>query len=134
VYVGGAGSGGTVYAVRESDGLVLWAQSVANGDHSSPAVSNSGVHVSYACEQTWDLAPSNGSTIWHHSTGCSGGGGRTPVLFGGRLYVRDDAGMGPVVLDASTGAVVGTFSAGPAPAFSGARGYFVNGGLEAHDA
>ncbi|MEA2207372.1 MAG: hypothetical protein QOE77_4148, partial [Blastocatellia bacterium] len=39
LYVGGAGSGGTLYAVDESDGSVQWSASVANGDNSSPALS-----------------------------------------------------------------------------------------------
>ena len=34
VYVGGAGSGGTVFAVSATTGTVLWSSSVANGDHS----------------------------------------------------------------------------------------------------
>ena len=43
VYVGGAGSGGTLYAVNETNGQVLWSNPVANGDISSPTVSNDGV-------------------------------------------------------------------------------------------
>ena len=37
VYVGGAGSGGTLYAVRETDGGIIWTASVENGDECSPA-------------------------------------------------------------------------------------------------
>src|ERR1041385_801056 len=43
VYTGGAGSGGTVYAVRENDGHLLWTQAVENGDDSSAAVGGQGV-------------------------------------------------------------------------------------------
>jgi outer membrane protein assembly factor BamB len=49
VYVGGSDSGGTLYAVRESDGAVLWTQPVSNGDNSSPALNATDVFVSYAC-------------------------------------------------------------------------------------
>ena len=45
VYTGGAGSGGTLYAVRESDGHLLWTSFVENGDDSSPAVDATGVYV-----------------------------------------------------------------------------------------
>src|SRR5690349_16003407 len=38
VYTGGAGVGGTVYAVKESDGSLAWTGSVENGDNSSPVV------------------------------------------------------------------------------------------------
>src|SRR5260221_181805 len=49
VYAGGAGSGGTVYAVDQATQTVLWTQSVANGDDSSPVVTSRSVFVSYAC-------------------------------------------------------------------------------------
>ena len=50
VYVGGAGSGGTLYAVSESAGNVLWTASVQNGDNSSPVKASSagGVVTFYA--------------------------------------------------------------------------------------
>lgn len=117
VYVGGAGSGGTLYAVKESDGSLAWTETVMNGDDSSPAVSPTGVYVSYACGQTYDFAPASGAQLWHRSTTCEGGGGRTPVLANGRVYVRDS--MFPAVLDASTGSLLSSFSSlGPAPAVS----------------
>jgi len=128
VYVGGAGSGGTLYAVDETSGTTKWTAQVANGDHSSPAVDAGGVYVSYACEQTYRFA-FDGSLGWHHSTGCAGGGGRTSVVHGGKLYVRDDAGMAPAVLDAATGSQLGTFVGGPAPAFDERHEVTVSGGV-----
>jgi outer membrane protein assembly factor BamB len=134
VFVGGAGSGGTLYAVDEIDGSVVWTAPVENGDESSPAVSHGAVFVSYACEQTYAFAAARGDLLWHHSTGCEGGGGRTPVVYHSRVYVRDDAGFDPVVLNARTGEPVSTFSSGPAPAFRGTRGFFLSsGGLEARN-
>ena len=133
VYTGGAGSGGTVYAVDESSGAVLWTQSVMNGDNSSPAVSGGNVFVSYACEQAYAFTAATGDPVWHHSTYCEGGGGKTPAVYGGRVYVRDNI-LGNTVLDSVTGADVGSFSGGAIPAFSGSTGYFLNGStLEAHD-
>jgi outer membrane protein assembly factor BamB len=136
IYTSGFGNGGTVYAVRETDGALLWTQSVLSGMHSSPAVSDLGVYVSYACEQTYDLLPATGTLLWHHAPSCYGGGGLTPALYGGRLYVRDEAGMDPAILDALTGFPQGSFAAGPIPAFSKGRGFFVHpllGPLEARD-
>jgi outer membrane protein assembly factor BamB len=134
VFVGGAGSGGTLYAVDEADGSVVWTAPVENGDESSPAVSRGGVYVSYACEQTFAFGAAFGNLLWHHSTGCEGGGGRTPVLYRNRLYVRDDAGFAPIVLDAGSGEPVSTFASERAPAFRGTRGFFLSGGgLEARN-
>jgi outer membrane protein assembly factor BamB len=131
VYTGGAGSGGTVYAVNAGTGAVLWTQSVANGDDSSPAVTGTGVFVSYACEQTYRLDPATGARVWLHSTDCEGGGGRTPVIADGGLWIRDDAGKPQTVLNLADGTVRGTFGTGgwtPAPAFVGRTGFFVAGG------
>ncbi len=126
VYTSGAGSGGTLYAIHEATGAIAWQASVMNGDHSTPVVTNSGVYVSYACAQTYDFEPLTGALLWHHATGCEGGGGKTAVLYNGKLYVRDAA-RGNTVLDAGTGANLGTFNASVAPAFSGSTGFFLNG-------
>jgi len=139
VYIGGAGSlsasgSGTLYAVDEQDGTVKWSVLLQNGgDDSSPAVTSTGVFVAFACNQVYDFSPQDGSLIWQHS-GCSGGGGSTPVLFGGRLYVGDSL-TEKLMFDAPTGAVLGTFPAGPPPAFSGSTGFFLSGSiLKARDA
>jgi len=124
VYTGGAGSGGTVYAVNANTGAVLWTRSVANGDHSSPAVTSDGVYVSYACPNVYKLNPANGAVIWHYAPGCSGGGGKTPALYNGRLYVRDSTGT---IHDSFNGALIGNFVAKNTPVFSGSRGFFLDG-------
>ncbi len=127
VYVGGAGSGGTLYAVSETAGSVLWTQGVENGDHSSPALSSTSVFVSYACGVTYSFARSAGALQWVTSPSCEGGGGKTPVYHNGLLYMRDPI-LGNQILNASTGQETGTFSAGPAPAFAGKTGLFVSAG------
>jgi outer membrane protein assembly factor BamB len=126
VYTGGAGSGGTVYAVRESDGAMLWSASVANGDNSSPAVDSAHMYVSYACSQAYSFATASGALAWHHSTGCSGGGGKTPVLYDGRLYIRDSGGPN-LILDAGSGSEIGAFGSIVAPAFSNGVGLYMAG-------
>jgi outer membrane protein assembly factor BamB len=130
VYLSGAGSGGTLYAVSETNGSVIWTAPVLNGDHSIPAVTADGVYVSYACDQAYDFNPTTGALIWHHTSNCEGGGGRTVALYGGRVYTRD-FNSGNLILDAQTGAQVGTFPITvpygytiPIPAFSGSMGYF----------
>jgi outer membrane protein assembly factor BamB len=121
VYVGGAGSGGTLYAVSQATGQVLATRSVMNGDESSPALGGGGVFVSYACNQAYGFAESSLTPLWHYSTSCEGGGGKTPVYANGRVFTRDW--NGNLVLDAATGSLTGTFgtTAGtpPAPAVDG---------------
>jgi outer membrane protein assembly factor BamB len=129
VYVGGAGVGGTVYSVDEKNGAVVWTENVENGDNSSPAVAKDGVFVSYVCPQVYDFVPTTGHPLWHYSGLCEGGGGKTPVLNDGKLYVRDPI-SSPTgyIFEAKSGALLGRFSAGPAPAITDTRGYFLNDG------
>jgi outer membrane protein assembly factor BamB len=127
VFVGGAGSGGTVYAVTQASGQLVWSMPVENGDHSSPAVDASGVYVTYSCDQDYDFAPITGALLWHHAGSCEGGGGKTPVLADGDVFGRD-AVSGNVILSAASGASVGTFASTPAPAVSGGVTYTLSGG------
>jgi outer membrane protein assembly factor BamB len=132
VYVGGAGSGGTVYAVDGATGDVMWTAPVANGDHSAPTITPYGIVVGYACLQVFALAPADGALVWHHDTFCSGGGGRTAAYFDDRVYARD--GYTGAVLHASSGGDAGSFTTSAMPAFSGSTGYFLEQGtLRARD-
>lgn len=124
IYTGGAGSGGTVYAVNANTGAVIWTQSVANGDYSSPAVTSDGVYVSYSCPNVYKLDPATGALIWHYAPNCSGGGGKTPALYNNRLFVRDPTGT---IHDSFNGSLIGNFVAKNTPAFSGSRGFFLDG-------
>jgi outer membrane protein assembly factor BamB len=117
-----------VYGVDGPSGNVVWTAGVANGDSSSPAVSADGVYVSYACVQAYAFAPLDGRSLWHHNSGCEGGGGATPVLYGGRLWARDSV-TGNLVLDAATGDSIASFSASAIPAFAGNRGFFQVGSM-----
>jgi len=125
IYVSGAGSGGTLYAVIANSGSVLWTKPVANGDTSSPAVTSDAVFVSYACRNVYRFDPATGTQIYHVNSGCSGGGGTTPVLYNGRLYVRDV--LGDAIFDSNTGQIIGSFNSKNPPVFSGSRGFFLNG-------
>ena len=136
VFAGGAGSGGTVYAVNETNGAVLWTMGVENGDHSSPAVTGGSVFVSYACPQSYAFNAATGQQLWHYSSCCEGGGGATPVVHGGQVYVRDDYcdQTNGLVLDANTGTVTGGFNSNRPPAFVGDLAlYFQSGTLRGID-
>ncbi len=130
VYVGGAGVGGTLYAVNESNGNVLWSNSVANGDESSPTVSADSVFVSYPC-QVYRFNKYTGTSLWHYNGSCSGGGGKTSVYSNGSLYVRDTS-ANPIgsIFNGTTGSITGTFGSTsmiPMPAFNATAGFFMNG-------
>ncbi len=128
VFTAGAGSGGTVYALDESNGALLWTQGVANGDDSAPAVTADGMYVTYPC-QTYDIRPLTGEVVWRNSTGCDGGGGATPVVANGLEYSPNGFGdYSGSVLDAESGATAGTYVSDNPSAFTSTSGYFLQGG------
>jgi outer membrane protein assembly factor BamB len=126
VYTGGAGEGGTVYAVREKNGSVAWTNGVENGDNSSPVVTRNGVYVSYACPQTYRFHPYSGVQAWNYSGGCEGGGGATMALYRGLLYVRNtyNYSTNSILLDAANGDMVGGFNTTFIPAFLNGTAFY----------
>ena len=122
VYVSGFS---TLYAVNASDGTIKWSTPNAGGDQSSPAVTNSALFVSYSCNNAWSISPSTGSVNWHYTSSCFGGGGKTPVFYNGRVYVRDSA-LENLAFDAGVGIPVAAIPAGTAPAFHGTTGFYLN--------
>ena len=129
VYTGGAGSGGTLYAVDQSNGAIAWTRPVANGDSSAPAVSSDGVYVTYPCT-TYAFRPATGEQTWTNNTGCSGGGGATPVVANGVLYSPNGAGgsYSGSTFNAATGQLLGTYVSDNPPAIGSQSGYFLQGG------
>jgi outer membrane protein assembly factor BamB len=136
VYTGGAGSGGTLYAVDETNGAVLWSQGVENGDHSSPAITSRAAYVSYSCPQAYDFDRVSGTLIWHYSGSCEGGGGKTAVYYRGKVYVRDEyfSDTNGDILDGRSGLKLDGFNSDRAPAFFGSVGlYLYTGTLTANN-
>ena len=127
VFASGAGSGGTAYAVDEATGSVIWTASVMNGDQNSPAVAGNNVYLSFPC-QVYDLNAANGATIWHYNGPCEGGGGKTPVAAGGRVYVRDSS-TGNQVFDGVTGTILDAFNATPTPAVTATTAFYLTGSM-----
>jgi outer membrane protein assembly factor BamB len=132
LYVTGSGSQGTLYAVSESDGSIMWQQTVQNGDHSSPAVDDTGVYVSFSCQEDYRFTL-DGSLAWNHATGCNGGGGSTVVLHDRRVYARGfPAGSDkPVILSAATGTEEGPFPPWTTPAFESTTMFTVDNSTQA---
>ncbi len=128
VYTGGAGSGGTLYAVNDATGALVWSATVWNGDASSPTITADGVYVTYPC-QTYDFGPLTGALLWHNDSGCEGGGGATGTFGGGVYYSPNQpAGYSGMSFDAETGAFLSAYTASQPPALGAAIGYFLQAG------
>ncbi|MEA2311906.1 MAG: hypothetical protein QOE28_1874 [Solirubrobacteraceae bacterium] len=130
VYVAGAGSSGTVYAVRETDGTVMWSSGVGTGG--AVAADTTGVYKSEACTDVYGIDRGTGNRRWEHHGGCSGGSDYTPTVWNGRVY---PLGESTAVYAASSGAQVGTIRFEGAPSFADGTAYLrLDGGLSAVDA
>jgi outer membrane protein assembly factor BamB len=128
VYLGGAGSGGTLYAVSEANGATAWTKSVENGDDSSPAVAGGDVVVTYP-GQYYAFAALTGTPQWHINTGTEGGGGSTPAIADGHVFIRDWTTSPTTLIAALADGQQGTtFNAGPIPAIGGNVAYAMNAG------
>jgi outer membrane protein assembly factor BamB len=127
VYTGGAGSGGTLYAVNGITGATVWTAAVANGDASTPAVTADGVYTVYPC-RTYDFAPVTGASVWAYNGPCDGGGGATPTVANGLVYSPTVDGVNGSLFDAETGAMKGSYVADTTPALTMQYGYFVQSG------
>jgi outer membrane protein assembly factor BamB len=125
VYDSGAGTGGTLYANNERTGALLWKQPVANGDNSSPAVDGSNVYVTYP-DNYYAFNRDTGAPVWHDYLNGDGGGGRTPVVADGHVFVRDWA-ASPLILDPATGATQGPLGSTTVPAVAAGTAYEMSG-------
>ena len=66
-----------------SNGRLRW----RNSDNSSPAVQTPAAYTSPPAAWTRSVS---GQPVWHHTTGCEGGGGSTAVIADHSLYARGD--------------------------------------------
>ena len=127
VYVGGAGSGGTLYAVDQTTGALTWTYLVNGGSNASPSVTADGVYVSYPC-QTYDFRPLTGELVWQDNAGCEGGGGATGTVANGVVYSPNlSTSFGGSSFNAETGVLLGSYGANAPPAIGSQTGYFLQG-------
>ena len=100
-----------------------WTMSLASGDGGSPAVGENGIYVNFPC-QYYGLASGTGKVLWHDDFTAGEGEYlyKLTAYYNGKVYVRDPT-KGAFILDASSGAVDGTFSSQLAPSF------FTSGGV-----
>lgn len=112
-----------VFGVRQADGIVVFSRSAAASDYSIPAVDEDKVYTTAGCAETSAIERKLGPEIWRYTGDCTGGGGATAVVAGGRVYTRD--GRDGIVLDATLGGPVDSFAASLSPAIAGESGYYV---------
>jgi hypothetical protein len=118
LYMLGNGGSSKLHALRQSDGADRWpATSLSSGDSSTPSLDGSNVYVSLAGAQTYAFDRATGVERWHYAGCCTGGGGTTTMVFGGRLFAEDG-----LIHDTGNGLVVGSWSSGGLPAWSGDSG------------
>lgn len=130
VYIIGDDFGGTLYALDESDGSLVWTKPVQG--ESTPAVTADGIYVADLCSD-FDFRPGTGEDIWRYDlypSGCSGGGSGTPVVSGGTLYAPDGSGDGYSgnEFDAESGELIGPYASDNSPAIASGDGYFLRSG------
>jgi outer membrane protein assembly factor BamB len=129
VYLTGDGVGGNLYAVSEFDGALLWTANILGGA-SAVTVDTSGVYDVGRCQYTQAFTPSGVQRWWYDGFCGEGSGGTTGALHNGKLYARDVgiSTQAPVILDASSGTVLGNFVADITPAFDTNNGYYQSAG------
>lgn len=120
--VSGSVNGSTLYAVRETDGALLWTYD--SDDSSSPPMTTDAIFLHDNCGQVFRLQSSTGFPVWTVPGMCGGGGNTSMSILGGNLYVTDVYAFSNPVLDPSTGTQVGTFDGLPTPVAAGGVGYF----------
>jgi outer membrane protein assembly factor BamB len=126
VYSSNGGEGGDLDAYDESTGSLDLDNSVRGGGDSSPAVTATGVFVSYARPQTYKFQAVTGQQLWHDGGTCEGGGGSTPVAYKGLLFAEGSpsGGNNGLILRAGSGRTLGVFNSLQTPAFAHDLGFF----------
>ena len=119
----GMGIGGTTYAVDGGNGTIRWTADTFDGSGGSVAVSGNTVYEAEACDQVSAFDLMTGSRRWFHSGNCTGGGGTTPAVAVGRVWVRDWA-EGNIILDLN-GNSMGTFAVDRPPSMHGGFAFYV---------
>lgn len=117
-------SGGTVYAAGQGilhalaadTGAERWTKVVGAISYAAPTVGGGRVYVG-AEQTTKAFSTDNGGHAWTHDRG-NWYDSTTPVLAGGRLYVRGETAFGGTVLETAHGDPTGTFTSWSAPAIA----------------
>ena len=112
---------GSIYAVRESDGTLLWTTGPYDAyGASTPAVTSDGVYLSGYCGPATKLDPATGAQIWSTQFNCEGFSlGPGMAVYRDLVYLLGDFVSGNEIftLRATDGSHVGTYNSLFFPAF-----------------
>lgn len=137
IYTVGDGFGANAYALRQTDGSIIWNVPIHSGSSASPSWTENGLIIPSRCH-SYSLALSDGGEIWRHDSGCSSSIGQTApfynnAIYAGRLYDAafgsvntqlspiDGSKLGEIFIDYNTG----YYPRFATPAFSENTGYFL---------
>lgn len=108
LYVATNTTKGLITSLDPRTGKTRWSTE-ADGSSGSPppSVREDGVYVAGACGDLTKLRRSDGETVWHHDTGCSGSIVGAPVVAGNRVWWTDGNNGPKPIFDAGTGKQTG---------------------------
>jgi outer membrane protein assembly factor BamB len=118
---------GELQAFDELTGAQLWQTSVGSGDNGTVAVTVDGVYGAGPCTAV-HFQPATGALVWGTNTGCTGGGGATPVVGSGKLFAPlGSSGFAGNIYDAESGSLLGAFNYSVPPAVTSSSAYTLSG-------
>jgi hypothetical protein len=117
----------SLVALRESDAAVLWSRTIGTSSANTPAFAGGEIFVSDGPGAALAFDAS-GTQLWSHAGGTTDA--RAVAVYQGRVFVRDRRDWSKsLILDAASGAAVGTFHSQTIPAFSGNLAIELNNGV-----
>ena len=126
LYIGGSGSGGTLFALNQRTGRLIWKQNLITQFFGSPTVTKDAVFMAYP-GGLYKFASGTGALSWHQRFPGGGGGGTAPV-YSNVMYALVYASVeeNPISLfDTGSGQYLTKIPGiHRPPAFSGGVGYF----------
>jgi outer membrane protein assembly factor BamB len=127
--------GDGMVAVDESTGAITWRSAWRDGTQDNVTVTPTALFYAGPCDDFFAVDPANGSSLWSHSGTCSGGGHGTLSYHSGLLYGGGWAGGSQgLIIDAATGAQVGSYPNKAQVAFDANTAFWLSGGnLQAYD-
>jgi outer membrane protein assembly factor BamB len=120
------GAGDGVYALRESNGQLMWKAAIGVVD-SSPAIANGIVFASYEYGNVYALNATTGAQIWNYPTGEVHS---SPTVSDGIVFISSLDGM-VYALNSTTGALIWSYRI--APPWAGGFTYFIYSSPAADD-